>query len=278
MPLRPPVSPADGTADGLARVARRSPWRLLLAFRDEQRDPDRFYRLLAADTVAVVGEALWRHRGRSLEAAAVVDVGSGPGDLAEAFRQAGAEAVAVDVDFDEMHVRPRALEQAVVADGVRLPFADGTFDLACASNVLEHVPDPLSLVTELARVTRPTGLVFVNYTMWLSPWGGHETSPWHYLGGATAVRRYERRTGASPKNRFGSSLFPMPGYRFVRQLAQQPTVSVLDWFPRYLPRWARRVATIPVLGDVVGWNLAVVLERRPAPTDGAGTTGSTSRC
>ena len=33
-----------------------------------------------------------------------------------------------------------------------LPFADGEFDLACAIEVLEHVPDPEHTVAEMARV------------------------------------------------------------------------------------------------------------------------------
>lgn len=260
-----PRAARGGASSPAGGPQRLSMWKLASAFRDEQRDPDRFYRLLAADTAALVGETLERHRGRPLAGTRVVDVGSGPGDLAEAFRDAGADAVACDVDFDEMHVRPRALAQAVVADGTRLPFDDATFDVACASNVLEHVPDPLALVQELGRVARPSGVVFVNYTLWRSPWGGHETSPWHYLGGATAVRRYERRRGQSPKNRFGTTLFPLAGTPFVAQLARLDRLRVVDWFPRYLPRWCRPVARLPVLGDVVAWNLAVVLERRDDP-------------
>lgn len=248
-----------------------SSWRLLLAFREEQRDPDRFYRMLAADTAALVDAEVARHGDRpSIDGAVVVDVGSGPGDLAEAFRDRGARAVAVDVDWDEMHVRPRALEQAVVGDGRRLPFGDGVVDVACASNVLEHVPDPLGVVADMARVTRPGGVVFVNYTLWLSPWGGHETSPWHYLGGARAVRRYEQRLGRSPKNRFGSTLFPMAGRRFLDGLRHLEGVVVVDSYPRYFPRWTRGLPEVPVIGDLLTWNLAVVMVRQGTAPVGVG--------
>ena len=62
---------------------------------------------------------------------------------------------------------------------------------------------------EMLRVTRPGGLVVLSYTVWLGPFGGHETGPWHYLGGEYAARRYRRRHGKEPKNRFGDSLFPI---------------------------------------------------------------------
>lgn len=242
--------------EALAPNGRMGLWPLVRAFRSEQRDPDRFYRMLAADTVALVSGLV------PLAGVRVADVGSGPGDLAEAFRAAGAQAVAIDVDWAEMHCRPRRLQLAVVGDGTRLPFPDGAFDLTCSSNVLEHVGDPLAVVADMARVTRPGGTVFVNYTLWLSPWGGHETAPWHLLGGARALRRYERRHGASPKNRFGTSLFPIAGRRFLGQVKELPDVEVRDAFPRYYPRWTRPLIDLPGIGDLVTWNLAIVARRR----------------
>ena len=59
------------------------------------------------------------------------------------------------------------------------------------------------MADEMVRVTRPGGLIFLSYTLWWGPWGGHETSPWHYLGGGRAARRYERRLGHRPKNVYG---------------------------------------------------------------------------
>jgi ubiquinone/menaquinone biosynthesis C-methylase UbiE len=48
-----------------------------------------------------------------------------------------------------------------VADGVRMPFRDGRFDATLAITVVLHVADPLALVREMARVTRPGGRVGV---------------------------------------------------------------------------------------------------------------------
>src|SRR6187431_958755 len=40
------------------------------------------------------------------------------------------------------------------ADAAALPFADGVFDYAICSHVLEHVPDPAAVVAELTRIAR----------------------------------------------------------------------------------------------------------------------------
>ena len=74
-------------------------------------------------------------------------------------------------------------------------------DVCYSSNVLEHVPDPERMLEEMVRVVRPGGLVFCSYTLWLSPWGGHETSPWHYLGGHCAARRYTAPARAPAQER-----------------------------------------------------------------------------
>ena len=108
---------------------------------------------------------------------------------------------------EELSLHGRTPEGAVIGDGLRLPFPDAALDVCCTLNALEHVTEPWSFLDELVRVTVPGGLVFVGVTNWLSPWGGHETSPWHYLGGTRAARRYETRTGHPPKNLYGESLF-----------------------------------------------------------------------
>ena len=75
--------------------------------------------------------------------------------------------------------------RTVIGSGMQLPFRDGSLDICYSSNVLEHVPDPWLMAEEMLRVTRPGGTVFISYTVWFGPWGGHETAPWHYLGGST---------------------------------------------------------------------------------------------
>ena len=90
---------------------------------------------------------------------------------------------------------------------MQLPFRDEAFDIAYSSNVLEHVSDPWRMAEEMLRVVRPGGVVFISYTVWFGPWGGHETAPWHFLGGAPGAPALRRKHGREPKNRFGESLF-----------------------------------------------------------------------
>ena len=231
-------------------------WGLFQAFRREQEHPASTYALLADDAAALVG------RYRDLRGLVAVDVGGGPGYTAEALRAAGARAFTVDPFEEELSLHGRTPSDALVGDGLHLPFGDATVDLCCTLNALEHVPEPWSFLTELVRITRPGGLVFIGVTNWLSPWGGHETSPWHYLGGHRAARRYEARTGHPPKNRFEESLFRVGVGETLAWARACPQAVVLDAFPRYYPRWCRPLVHVPGLREVATWNLALVLERQ----------------
>lgn len=229
---------------------------LLANFRHEQSDPARHYEALASDTV----EQVSRHA--DLIGSIAVDVGGGPGYLAEAFRGAGAAlAVTVDPSEPELTLHGREPADAVVGDGLRLPFGDRQVDVVCTSNTLEHVPRPWALLAELVRVTRRGGTLFVAVTNWLSPWGGHETSPWHYLGGERAVQRYRRHHGAEPKNRYGTSLFVVHVGQVLRWAEACPDVRVLDARPRYYPSWSRPLVRVPGLREVATWNLALIVRR-----------------
>jgi SAM-dependent methyltransferase len=241
-----------GTLRGLRRSVR-----LFGDFLHEQDDPARFYTALAEDSVAMVSDYL------DLAGRIVLDVGAGPLFFARAFEGAGATYVGCDVDAgDFAHQSSESL--AVACRGQQLPFRTGSVDLAFTSNVLEHVPDPEALCRELIRVTRPGGVAVASFTNWLSPWGGHETSPWHYLGGEYAVRRYRRKHGKDPKNRVGESLYPLSVAQMMTTAARLEGAEVIDLRPRYWPSWSTPVLRVPGLREVATWNLWVAWRRLPA--------------
>ena len=231
--------------------------RLFRSFLVEQTDPDRFYGELAADSAAQV-DAYHLLRG-----ALLLDVGGGPGFFARAFEERGATYVAVDADAGEMRLHGRDPgPRTVQADGTALPFADGTFDVTYSSNVLEHVAEPWRMADDMVRVTRPGGTVVVSYTLWHGPWGGHETAPWHILGGEFAARRYQRRHGHEPKNRYGESLFEVSAGDGLAWARTQQDADVVAAIPRYLPGALRWLVRVPGVREVGCWNLMLVLRRR----------------
>ncbi|MAO80836.1 class I SAM-dependent methyltransferase [uncultured Nocardioides sp.] len=233
--------------------------RLLREFRYEQPDPARFYTALAQDSAAQVAHYA------PLESRLVFDVGGGPGYFRDAFRAAGARYLALDSDVGELAGLGDIAAGTVVGSGMQLPVRSDCVDVCYSSNVLEHVPQPWTMAREMVRVTKPGGLVFISYTVWFGPWGGHETAPWHFLGGARARRRYTRVHGHEPKNRFGESLFPVTvaaGLRWAREQEAAGAVDIVHLTPRYNPWWSRWLLRVPVVRELLTWNLVLVLRRR----------------
>ncbi len=236
---------------------------LLKGFRIEQTDPDAFYGMLADDTVDQLGEHL------EVAGSLALDVGTGAGYMTRAMRSAGARCIGIEYDRGELTWRGEPPTGIAIASAMEMPFADDCFDVTFSSNVLEHVPDPWTMADEMVRVTRPGGFVYLSYTNWLSPWGGHETAPWHYLGGRRAAERYERTTGKPPKNDFGESLFAVSVSDALGWARQHRDADVVRAFPRYHPSWGQWVVRVPGLREVVTWNLVLVLQKRADARQGS---------
>lgn len=229
---------------------------LFKSFRVEQSDPDRFYSHLAADSVEQI------RLYTDLANAVVVDVGGGPGYFADAFDRLGATYIPLDADAGELRLHGRQpAANTVMGDGTALPFATTSVDVCYSSNVAEHVERPWDMANEMVRIVKPGGWVFLSYTLWYGPWGGHETAPWHYFGGRYAARRYSRKHGHPPKNNFNESMFRTTAQEGLAWARGQQDAVLVDSFPRYLPQWSWPVAMLPGVREVAAWNLLLVLRK-----------------
>jgi 2-polyprenyl-3-methyl-5-hydroxy-6-metoxy-1,4-benzoquinol methylase len=89
--------------------------------------------------------------------ASLLDVGCGEGVLVHEWAQRLPSARVVGIDLEEPSIqsgweqRQAPNLQYKVMRAENLPFADGEFELACAIEVLEHVPDPEHTLAEMAR-------------------------------------------------------------------------------------------------------------------------------
>jgi ubiquinone/menaquinone biosynthesis C-methylase UbiE len=94
----------------------------------------------------------------------VLDVGAGTGAFAFAIAERVREVVAVEAD-EELAERARVDAppnvEVVVADGEHLPYDRASFDLGGTLRMLHHTRRPELVIAELARVTRPGGIILV---------------------------------------------------------------------------------------------------------------------
>lgn len=137
---------SSSTPDRFARTAEK-----LAALQDERSS------VLAERVAAFV---LPRGDERAL------DVGTGAGALAFALAPLVREVVGIDrvpelLERARERVRELSNVTFVEGDAESLPFEDASFDLVGTLRTLHHVPRPELVVAELARVTRPGGLILV---------------------------------------------------------------------------------------------------------------------
>lgn len=99
----------------------------------------------------------------ALEGAQLLDVGCGGGIFAEAMAKRGARVTGIDLSEKALRVAqlhlhesglPIRYEKSAVEDYA------GEFDIVTCLELLEHVPDPASMVAACARLVRPGGKVF----------------------------------------------------------------------------------------------------------------------
>lgn len=96
----------------------------------------------------------------------ILDIGSGEGFFKVFFDSLCAEKI----EWHGVEVWPERadlcrhlgyqIEQITLEEG-ELPFADGTFDIVLASHVLEHIPNPSTIVAEMGRVLSKGGHLIV---------------------------------------------------------------------------------------------------------------------
>lgn len=98
---------------------------------------------------------------RVREGDSVIEVGAGTGNFLSLFAPVAGRLVATDLTPGMLRVgrEMHGLTQIVCGDGARLPFADDSFDLVTSAHAMHHIPDPVPVLREMARIARSHLLV-----------------------------------------------------------------------------------------------------------------------
>jgi ubiquinone/menaquinone biosynthesis C-methylase UbiE len=96
----------------------------------------------------------------------VLDIGSGLGNFANLVATAvpGSQVIGIERSEEQLTQARRHLRENLrfeQGDAHRLPFDEGTFDVAYCRYLLEHVSSPLQVLNEMLRVLKPGGTAYV---------------------------------------------------------------------------------------------------------------------
>lgn len=194
-------------------------------------------------------------RGRVLPTS-TLEVGCGDGALLSELhrrdfggRLAGVEITAAAVEI--ARARPE-LASVELYDGLHLPFPDGAYELGIVSHVLEHVPDPASLLAEVARTCQAT-LVEVPLE---ANWSARRSAKREHAAEVGHLQRLDRSATREIVGRAGLSIvaelddpLPLEAHRFFAVGARAQAAAHAKWgtracLHRLAPPLARRLFTV----------------------------------
>jgi SAM-dependent methyltransferase len=110
----------------------------------------------------------------------ILNIGAATGRTSEMLSKYG---VVTSLEYDEdccVFTRQKLNIPIIHGSILELPFADNSFDLVCAFDVIEHVADDSLGVREMERVCKSTGNIFITVPAFAGLWSHHDVVNQHF--------------------------------------------------------------------------------------------------
>lgn len=143
----------------------------------------------------------------------ILDIGCGAGGKSLYYASLGANKV-IGVDIVESYAeesKALALKlglqdkfEFICADASKLPFSDNSFDTIIMNDAMEHVAKPELVLTEILRILKKGGRLFVNFPPYNHPFGAHLSDainiPWVHVffSDKTLIKNYKELVSKYP--------------------------------------------------------------------------------
>ena len=110
----------------------------------------------------------------------ILNVGCGPGRSSQYLSSFG-EVTSIEYDKDCCEFASERTGLQIINGSItELPFQDEMFDLVCAFDVIEHVEDDQLAVSEMKRVAKKEGVIFITVPTFMSLWSHHDVINHHF--------------------------------------------------------------------------------------------------
>lgn len=110
----------------------------------------------------------------------ILEIGCGEGGNLLPFSELGCSVTGVDLaenkisDAIRFFGEEKAEGRFIASDIFKITEFENGFDLIVCHDVIEHIPDKETFMSNLGRYMKPGGLVFMAFPAWQMPFGGHQ--------------------------------------------------------------------------------------------------------
>ncbi len=188
----------------------------------------------------------------------ILDLGCGEGRHAiSAYMEKNLDAIGIDLSLKDLQTTKERFQQFVepdnedkslgiaVSDGSFLPFEDESFDRVICSEVLEHIPDYLSVIKELNRVLKTGGVAAISVPAYFPEWVCWQFSDAYHEVEGGHIRIFRKKDLREDVERAGFICYDshrahslhVPYWwlkcMFWRE-DDQPQAKVVDWYHQLL--------------------------------------------
>jgi 2-polyprenyl-3-methyl-5-hydroxy-6-metoxy-1,4-benzoquinol methylase len=134
----------------------------------------------------------------------------------------------------------------------------GEYDLVVCSNVFEHLAHPDRFLARCTQMLARNGYLYLSWTNWLSPFGGHDYALFHYFGPRLGRWLKYKLTGNWSYHVPYAGLYPTFIGATLRKLKKNPEVQIRKRASRYYPEFSF-LLYIPLVREFLAWNCALLL-------------------
>tara|TARA_R110000787_G_scaffold8895_30_gene30698 strand:+ start:1366 stop:2241 length:876 start_codon:yes stop_codon:yes gene_type:complete len=166
----------------------------------------------------------------------ILDVGCNAGTLSILWSDLGHRVSGIDVNKPLLDLADSRGKQAGhdidfrLGTATDLPWDDGSFDICCVPELLEHVKEWEACLNEAIRVLRPGGLLYISTSSYLCPRQQEFTLPLYSWYPAPLKRHYERLAVTARPEIANHAVYPAVNwfsfYSLRRELAKRGLQSI----------------------------------------------------